>query len=262
MTEGHRYDIGERRTMDSMSFSDGSTAVPPELAGPLPRRIRITGSGIMGVIASVLFLSLAVAGAIWLGARGERTIQQREALRSSGLVTTGEVTLLKHEGRHNTLYADYAFAVDGTTYTGEVIVPDGQKDHIRQLDSIPIRYLPVNPEVSHPDAWEESTFSAWGPLFGPVVFAVVGIVSAVSQSRQRKLLAEGQTAEAVVTACSRAKGGFNIRYEYRTAEGERFNSSSVRKDSQGIGAKICVLYMPQQTRRNTLYPLDTYSVKE
>ncbi|HZP07584.1 MAG TPA: hypothetical protein VFB43_21985 [Terracidiphilus sp.] len=240
-----------------------SATIPPELIGATPRNVRITGNGILNACMSALFLAAAVGLFYWLGNQGIRTMQKRAALRANSLVATGVVTELTYIGtRSHTPHARYTFAVDGTSYMGESNVPSRLQSSFQQFRQVPIRYLPTNPAINHPADWEDSTSSAWAPLLVPIILVPSGILMLSTQRRQKKLLTEGTPGAGVVTACTRVKGGYNLKYEFTTAGGQSIAGRSSRSNSQEVGASVCILYMPQQPDRNVLYPSDYYRIAD
>ncbi len=237
-----------------------SATTPPELISALPRNVTITGRGVLNACLSLLFLAGSVGLFYWLGNQGLSVTQKRAALRADSRITVGTVTALRHTGRSHTPHAHYTFTVAGTSYIGESSVPTRLESEFQPLSQVSIRYLPGNPAVNHPADWEDSTLSAWGPLFAPTVFLISGIGIAVMQLRQRSLLAEGMPATGVITECRLYKGSYNMKYEFTTADGQSLKGSSSRTNGEDIGASVCILYMPHQPGRNGLYPSDLYRI--
>jgi hypothetical protein len=239
-----------------------SATTPPELIRALPRSITITGRGILNACMSLLFFAVSAAMFYWLGNHGLSMMQKRAALRANGSVVIGTVTVLRHVGRSHTPHAHYTFTIDGTSYIGESNVPTRLESEFQPFDEVSIRYLPDNPAVNHPADWEDSTLSAWGPLFAPTMFVVLGIVMAITQFRQRSLLAEGTPTTGTITACTLYKGSYNMKYEFTTADGQSINGRSSRTDGQEIGASVCILYLTHEPTRNSLYPSDYYRIAD
>ncbi len=77
-----------------------------------------------------------------------------------------------------------------------------------------------------------------------------------SLQRQRRLLTEGRPAPGIVTRLSRTKGGMQVYYDFLLLSGSVAKGSSgpVSKPP-GIGQTVCVLYNPDNPRRNAIYPL-------
>ncbi|HEX4031112.1 MAG TPA: hypothetical protein VHX20_12160 [Terracidiphilus sp.] len=248
--------------MNSSFDAAEASTLPHELAGPLPRRTRMSGSGVANAVYAMVLLVLALAGALWFGRRAEQQIEHRAALRQEGSDATGEVTEVSIAGRSSNLLAKYTFAVNGTFFTGEALVPKEMGHNLRELSLIPIRYLPANPTVNHPSGWEESSLSIWIWPVLPAIPAALGILFFAALRAQRRLIAHGISAAAAITACSRSRAGFNVKYNFVTKDGQVVNRSGLFETRQEIGARIVVVYLPQNPRRSQPYPLDFYRVAE
>jgi hypothetical protein len=154
----------------------------------------------------------------------------------------------------------YTFPVDGTFYTGKDMVPDRLSSTFQVHHFLEIRYLPGNPDVNHPAAWEETTSSSFTPFILPAIPAFVAILLLIQFPAQRQLLAEGKLASAVVTKCSRGRNCFGLEYEFHTNDGVAASGNSVSDTPVELGAKVRILYLPQNPRRNQTYPLNYYTV--
>jgi hypothetical protein len=260
--------------MNTNSDLTGSATIPSELTGPLPRRFEATGAGIHLARVAPALLALAIVPALWGGINAAQQMQHESALRSDSGETVGEVTRTLKGKTSDFVY--YTFSVNGKILTGNAEVPMDLRYDLRISRSLPIRYLPTNPDVNHPAAWEWSLVY-WRPqssdlvhlpgfsselqwLFVSLITGVIGLAFLVGLRRERKLIAEGAPATAVVTKCSRGtRGSFLVEYEFRTGEGRSIKGS--RSDSRReIGANFCVLYLPQNPRRNMRYPSSDYRV--
>ncbi len=234
-----------------------NSSIPRELTGPLPRNVRLrAGSKRVWTILGFGFL---VAGIIYLAWSSFNMVHQyrlRAALRASGQVTIGTVSLVSYQ-KFKTMVR-YTFAVNGVGYSGRSEMPDNVQ--LDKSEKINIRYLPSNPAMNHPADWE---WSAWEEL-GPVSFAVV-IIAITAQlprylRRERRLAREGIPAEGVVGSCTRDRNGLRVAYEFRTEKGERFLGSSDCEDVFQPGQSIWILYLPGDPARNRSYPLSDYDI--
>jgi hypothetical protein len=206
-------------------------------------------------------LAVALSGVCWWSINAVQKIRTREALRSDSSETVGEVKRLWSPGRSSTLWVGYTFTVNETSFKGETQVPEQLENSLRESGSLPIRYLPSDPEVNHPSAWEESTISAWLSLIFPdlllFVLAAFGMMLFAQIRMDRRLVAEGMPALAVITKCSPAKGrsGISIKYEFRTVDDRVVSGISGYDSLQEIGASICVLYLLRDPKLNRPYQL-------
>jgi len=260
--------------MNTNFDSTGPATIPSELTGPLPRRLQVTGNGIYLTLVAPTLLVLAVAAGLWGATNVVQQIQHKAALRRDSSDTAGEVTRTRKGKRSDIVY--YTFTVNGIPFIGKAEAPGFLRYSLRESNHLAIRYLPANPDVSHPAAWEWSLVY-WQPqssdlvhlpdfssesqwLFISFISGVIGLVFLVGLRRTRKLVAEGAPATAVVTKCSRGtRGSFFVEYEFRTEEG-RVMMGSCNDSQKEIGANFCVLYLPQNPQRNMRYSSSDYRV--
>jgi hypothetical protein len=157
----------------------------------------------------------------------------------------------------------YSFAVGGIAFTGKADVPKQLEQDIHESSTLPIRYLPANPAVNHPAAWEEPALSAILPLLIPLIPVAIGIMMLASGHQERRLLAEGLPAIATITnSYPLSKGGYRSNYEFRTEDGSIGTGSDSFDGPPEIGTSFCVIYLPRNPRRNLPYPLLDYRVVE
>jgi hypothetical protein len=229
----------------NVSIPEGWTA-PPELTGALPRETRMSEEG-AGWATLVAFMMLAaMALAVWIPVAQARQKARTEALRREGREAAGKITGLWRKSNK----VIYAFNANGVALTGEADAPRDTWDGLRIADPLAIRFLPSNPAINHPAGWEAS--SNWAPLVAPALLAVGVILILTDLRGQRRLVAEGVATAGVVTRCCRGRqGGWAIDYQFRAADGTVVTGS--RGGRLEIGAIICVLYLPQDPRKNQPY---------
>jgi hypothetical protein len=237
-------------------------ASPSELRGPLPRRVQMNSTNASAMVV-VVVLCLGVGGVmVASGCRGILTqTRQRSALRQEGRDTVGKVTAT-HAG-HGSPTVTYAFEANGLNYSGKAELTN-YRLVFHESDQIAVRYLPTNPTVNHPADWEWSGLEIMDLI--PEVFmlflASVGVVALVALFRDRTLARRGRPAKGVVRDCSPGKSDFQVEYEFRTDDGVPVTGHSSSPDEYGAGARVCVLYLPQKPRRNSMYPLRYFEVVE
>jgi hypothetical protein len=156
----------------------------------------------------------------------------------------------------------YTFVIGGTSFSGKAEIPNGQGIALHESDKISVRFLPSNPAINHPDAWE------WSPLMSlvPIIFAIISIgfggAALAILFRERRLVREGTAVPGIVTGCIRKDRGFQVEYAFRTEQGISIRGKSGSTDQFEAGANVWILYLSKNPRRNHLYPLPDYSVVE
>jgi hypothetical protein len=143
-------------------------------------------------------------------------------------------------------------------------MPGSLYGDFQESDRILIRFLPSDPTVNHPDAWD------WPLFLEPIdtiimssfyiFFGAMGCIMLAILYRERKLAREGRPAVAVVSTCARKDRTFRAQYEFRTEDGSSIEDSGYCSIQYEPGAIICVLYLPQNPRRNDPYPLPNFRV--
>jgi hypothetical protein len=248
--------------MDLESSCYAPPEAPSELVGQLPRTVtlKLDGDGRYLLIVVLIFF---VGGSLWLAWKGYDDVQQfkkRALLRSDGRLVVGQVTGFSYH-RHGPTSVNYQFTFDGVTESGSAEEPNaGLGTLLHKSDKILVRYLPSNPSMNHPDAWEWSSAIGWDLIAFQVFFWLMGSFALMLLLRGRTLARKGNVASGVVTSCIRKDRFFRTEYEFRTANGAPMKGHTDRKDEYETGATVWVLYLPQRPRRNDLYPVLLFDI--
>jgi hypothetical protein len=234
-----------------------------EINARLPRRVRLYSDE----APKLLFVAVAVlaAAAIWFGCYHyyATRVQQREALRYQGRELTAVVTqLLSAKGG---TYVRYTFRVGSVWYQGETKLPrDGRADpSVNQ--PILVRYLPSDPSVNHPSAWEWSLGWDTVPVLWFVLLAfgafAAALITAGTLLRERTLAREGLVAEGQVTACSPNRSKFSVEYKFHAEGNVIMEGSNEYSDNEyEVGSSVRVIYLRHHPKTNALYPLSSFYV--
>jgi hypothetical protein len=235
-------------------------ALPPELFRSAPRDVALTSGGRALVLLAWLLLAGALTAGIVL-----RGVAQRQASASSDLdrrgVSTSAVVdrLWRKSSEDNPAFAAFHFDAGGVRVDGESRLPLRQWRRLSTGSTVPVRYLPDNPR----------RFTLAGQRRDQIPFAVPYVVSSVLAAlallcfagihRQRQLLSEGRSAQAVVTAVHTHKGSHGtthrtIVYEFPVLAGTRTAGKAGATKSAEVGTTISVVYDPERPTRNRPYP--------
>lgn len=249
--------------MDLEASGRGTLAAPSELVGPLPRTVSLNLDGDARYLLAVVLIFF-VGGGIVLGWKGYDDVQQfrqRAVLRSDGREVAGEVTGFSYTHNGPTK-VKYRFIVHEITYSGSAAEPStwGPGTSLHKSDTILVRFLPSNPAVNHPDAWEWSVYIGLVPVAFQLFFWIIGTLSLVVLYRDRKLAREGKAAAATVTSCTLSDKLFRIEYEFRTEDGASVQGKGDKNEKHELGKQIWILYLPKRPRRNQIYPLPFFDV--
>jgi hypothetical protein len=240
--------------MDPQSAFPENWAPPRELTRALPRETQLTGRGKFMVTMAWLFLIAAIPLYVWMHNQQVQTGEHNELLRTQGKEANAEIVRLWRRDRGRVAMVGYAFTANGGRLTGESSVPSAIWPGIQKAGFLPVRYLPSDPAINHPAAWEANTSPAWMPFVFPAMLAGGGAFLLWNLHRQSLLAAEGTPVVGVVTKCFRIKNGWVVRYQFRMKDGTVASGRDRRDRKLEAGVPVCVLYRPDNPRQNQLYP--------
>jgi hypothetical protein len=248
--------------MDLAALDQQMLKTPSELSGPLPRKVQMSDGDARHLL--VIVLLFFVGGSIILGwslYNGFTNFQRRAVLRSDGREVVGEVTGFSYP-RYAPMSVVYRFTVDGRDYSSLATEPatPGPGTSFDKGDKIPIRFLPSDPAINHPSAWEWSPAIGWYFTAGEIFFWIIGGWAFAVLRRDRQLARDGKAAAAIVIGCTRDDRWFRVDYEFRAENGASVKGHNDFKEEYGVGARIWVLYLPHKPQRNHIYPLSFYTV--
>ena len=234
---------------------------PRELDCPLPRRVRLTASGIAVYVFTALLLVGGIMGAAAAARQGRHKQAEARQMRAEGRETEGVVTGMSRTGEDNDVFGvEYRFTVDGRAYGGSGSVENGHWHGLGVGMPIAIRYLPSAPAHNYPSADPPGSTGYWLGCFFCGVLAVIGALLPLVVRRQRHLLEGGRPALAVVRSVqkSQTENGpqYTAHYEFPLPGGGFWlgrSSSGAKYIPEG--SAICILYDPDDPTHNAPYPL-------
>jgi hypothetical protein len=248
--------------MGQESSSAESTTTFAELARPVPRNVRMTGTGWANVVLLMVIFGAAAAFLVYESNTAFHIYSNRDTLRTGASDTTAQITREWTSGkRSSTQHIGYAFQVGGTTYSGEAIVPKTIWENLKNAGVVNIKYSPSDPRINYPADWEDSLARAFSPLIFVAMLLLFGAVLLRLLRTQYRLVAEGLPALARVTERIKGgRGGYFLKYEFRTETGEIVKDSCAEEETQEVGSTISVIYLPSNPRTSKLYPIETFKV--
>ena len=189
-----------------------------------------------------------------MGSFAVQQTQRNSALHKSGREIEGVIT--GHPVPNSVdARVRYTFRAGGVMYSGDVRVPEELDHSLAISKNLPILYLPENPAINRPAAWEPSPSSQWALLLAPAIAAVLGLLLFIPLSIEHRMAAEGKPALAVVRSCTKGRNGYQVKYELRLGDETRIGGRGWCKSHQEPGNGIWILYLPAEPRRNLPYPL-------
>jgi hypothetical protein len=221
------------------------------------RPVRLTTQGIAMAVIGVVFLLAGPVLSYVITAQIKRGEQRDDLLSREGVETTAVITRVwRSGGRDNRHMVSYRFTAGDRPWDARVSVPRPIWTGLRSGDALSIRYVPGQPNVSHPTQWPSSRAPNWLPWLLVGVFSWPGFLFWGIVRRQQRLLLEGRPAPGVITRFLRTDKQVVAYYEFTLLSGQVMKGKSgVGRHTPGVGSQICVLYNPENPRRNAIYPL-------
>ncbi len=230
---------------------------PAELSGSLPRPVRLSSRGTVLAIAMAINLAIGGFAAVFVTMQSARETRVQEQLQREGVPIDAVITRLwVSSDKSHTHKVSYQFPYQGLFYPGESSAPRDVWRELRAGTRLPVRFLPSSPAVSQPTPWKNPPTPVWLAPFVGLFLAAVAALIGVPLVKQRRLLAEGRTAPAIVTGYRKGKSCRLLDGEFALPGGAviPIRGGQVRTYPE-IGSTICVLYDREDPRRNAPYPL-------
>jgi hypothetical protein len=239
--------------------------VPPAgLDRSRPRDVRLTARGIVLLVLSGILCLGAIAAGLGLAAIANREAQEALLFEKEGQMADGLIIRLwRGRDKERQPWASYRFEVQGQTYEGSTEVPLQIWRNLRVGSSFSVRYVPSRPNLSHLLGLAPRPLPPWVPIPVSGGLALGGFLVTLPVRSQRRLLAYGRTAPALVTAHGKKERtrhgsdlGVQFTYEFPLLSGAiAKGGSGPSKNPPAIESLIPVLYDPDGPSRNAPYPL-------
>lgn len=238
---------------------------PTELRNSPPREVVLTIAGKI-IVATSIAIALAgviIGTAVYAGLSQEQ--KTRDLLARSGIATdavTAGSWISSGNDRH--YWTEYRYQANGRTYSGRIQSDHETWLHLQKSRIVRVRYLPEAPERHIAVSFQPGTPPPWIALgIAPAALAQA-LVLFWLVARQRRLLAEGAPAPAMVTRLARSDHGKKIAH-YVFLESSRIlikGKSGPQKNPPPVDSIITVLYQPDRAKRNSPYPVPLVKLRQ
>jgi len=238
--------------------------VPAGLDRCRPREVRLTGAGKALVTTAVILLVAAVAAGIGLEVVARRQAEDARLWRLGAVEMEGRITRLwSQKGEHPKYWVAYQFSAGTQIREGRAQISRSLWNRLEAGRAVPVRYLPSRPAVNYPFDNSPGTMPRFVPYLAAIVLAVSGSVVFFFLRREWRMLSEGRAAAGLVTRHSKMhrgshghKLGVSAYYQFAQLGGSISEGhTDPREKAPAVGSTVCVLYDPEDPRRNVLYPL-------
>lgn len=230
---------------------------PPEGLGYSSLRpVCLSAQGKALGAVGALFLVAGPVLAVVIASQSSKRAERDALLDQQGVVTTAVVTRIwRNGGKDERHMVSYRFAAASREIDAEVSAPRRVWTGLHGGDSLAVRYVPSRPEINHPVAWKSSRAPGWlGWVIAPIIILPSLLLWSLIR-RQWLLLAEGRPAPGIITRLKRSDKQMVAEYEFRVLSGALMKGRSGTGRPPAIGSQVCVLYHPDNPRRNALYPM-------
>jgi hypothetical protein len=249
-----------------MTFQPNQTNwEPPDGLGYSSLRpVRLSGQGMVLAVMSIVFLLGGPAFGIFINPEIQRNKQRDRVLSEQGADATATIMRVWRDGgKNDTHMVSYRFTVDGRDIEGKSSMHRSAWVNLREGDSLAIRYVPTSPGINHPASGTSGAAPDWLPWLMVGVFVWPPFLFWAMIRRQSRLLSEGRPAPATVTKVRHAKQVIAY-YEFALLSGQVMKGRSQvnRRSAVQPGAQACALYLPDNPRRNALYPLELVKLQK
>ena len=248
--------------METFGNKTTTWQAPVELQTSTPRPVELTRMGKTAAVLATVLTVFAVVLTGWMTNHAEADAARWKTWQADAIPARGSITKMRQtsSGKNRVYRVEYSYRVGDLTYGGVGKVSAREWKYMREGDTISVFYRRTEPGISWISGHEPKGMPAW---VGPVTAAAMLIAPVLlmwNLRRQRRLLEEGWPTKATITRVTRIqqKGGasYRVNYVFESANGEsETGRSQVSQQPPAEGSECTVLYLPDNARRNALYPL-------
>ena len=230
---------------------------PEELRRCRPREVRLSAAGRTLQVLTVILLAGGIAAGIILFVKASNDHDERRQIQANGQDTFGQVVRrwVTRKDPHRYL-VEYTFQASENSVKGRVEVGPRGWNQMLPGTSLPVRYLSGNPNAHLVIGHEPKLMPLWLPYPIAGALALAAFLIAREIRRQRRLLAEGRPAPALIIRHEGSQHGKVVHYEFPLMSGALVRGKAgPQKKPPALGSILCVLYEPDRAGNNSLYPL-------
>lgn len=246
--------------MTTRAATANPAELPAELAGSVPRDVRLTGGGIALAALAVAVAVGALAAGIVMSVIYVRSGDAHRIRERDSIVAAAEVVeVVVRRGEEPRRQVTYRYEAHGHSYTGRTRLRKSDRRVLRRGDPVQIGLVPSHPEESWLIGYPPSGFPLWLIPLTVMFLLALAFLLAWNVRRQWTLLSEGRVARARVTEVKKVssdKGkSYRVSYEFKTLSGATHTARCEIGKAPAIGATIPVVYHRDQPEWTAMYPM-------
>ena len=224
------------------------------------RPVRLTAAGRALQVAAMVMLAGGMVAGFFMSRASQRQNTEARLLAERGVRTNAQITRVWRtggNGKNRNAEArnrlTYTFEHAGQRYSRSTQAPYNIWRNLSAGQSLEIRYVADRPEISHPADWSGRPLAPWAAYLVGGLLLMMAPLFLLPLRCQYLLLAEGRPAPGRITEIKKTDKTMLVKFEFRLLNG----ATAKGKANVGKAPKepLCVLYEPDNPRRNALYPL-------
>ncbi len=233
-----------------------SWSPPAELLRCRPREVRLTVKGkFLAGTAFAIFIAGLGAG-IFLFAKAAFDREHRQQIVEQGMDTEARVVRRWWTRGDRPRYGlEIVYRASGQVVRTSTQLEKSAWSRLTEGSTLQIRYLPTDPERFVLPGGQKDTLPVWLPFPVTCSLGFCAWLILYQILREKRLLSDGRPGPAVVTRLRNTKDGKMVYYTFATLSGSVLSGKSgPMRNAPAVGSLQCVLYEPDRTRRNAMYP--------
>src|ERR1019366_4033563 len=161
---------------------------PPDSLGYSSLRpVRLTGRGNALIAVAVALVIGAIALGVFLGGIARRLTEEQRLLRTEGIHAEATVTRAWiDDSKERQPWIAYRFEYAGRGYTQRVKTPRKIWPGLSKGATVPVRFVPSQPSISHPIAWNGPAFPLWLACLLAGSLAALSLLLPIAVRRQAR----------------------------------------------------------------------------
>jgi len=231
-----------------------------ERFGPVPRDVRLTSSGWVVVVFTIVVAAAAVTTALGLPILRMRQQAIRDAFDRERVFAEATITGVRIEKTKETRrrVVSFRYAAAGGEYEGTARFERNDPRETIEGGRLPIVYLPSEPSRSWLRGRGPDVIPMWLLPLIPTALLLAAAGMGWGVRRQQTLLSEGRFTLARVTSYKKVGGAhgpsYRVTYEFTTLSGAKVAAKADRTLAQDT-TTVAVVYHRENPQWNAIYPM-------